>query len=95
MPWFVRTPDSKHHYPRCNADEKPKHRRKPCNANNDMRWKNKSEAKNPGKAGDARRKTENRDLAICMGAKACIGNDKVRKTTTKIGSTLKIVCSKL
>ena len=56
---------------------------------------NKSEAENHGKTGDARCKTGNRDPAACMGAKACIGSDKVRKTTSETKSALKTKCSKL
>ena len=50
---------------------------------------NKSEAKNHGKADDARRKAGNRGLATCMGIKACTGGNKMQKATMKTISALK------
>ena len=61
----------------------------------DMQRGNKSEAKNHGKAGDARHKIGNRGPTACMGVKACTRGNKMQKATTKMKLTLKIVSSKL
>ena len=67
---------------------------KSCNAKRHAR-KNKSEVENHGKTGDARCKIRNRDPATCIGAKACTGSAKVRKTTSETKTTLKLKYSKL
>ena len=87
-PWFIRTPDSKHHCSKCDVGEKSKRRLKPCNAKRHA-MEDKSEAKNHGKIDDARHKTENKGPTACMGIKACTGGNKMRKATTKMKSVLK------
>ena len=54
-----------------------------------MQRGNKSKAKNHGKAGDARRKTENRGPIACMGVKASTGGNKMQKAT-KVGRENKV-----
>ena len=46
MPWFIRIPDSKHHCPKCNVDDKQNIRRKPCNAKMRQAKGNKTRAEN-------------------------------------------------
>ena len=44
----------------------------------------KIDMKNHEKAGDARRKTENRGPTACMGVKACVGGNKMRKAASEM-----------
>ena len=53
-----------------------------------MQRGNMFEVKNHGKAGDARRKIENRGPTACMGVKACTEGNEMQKATTKTRSAL-------
>ena len=48
----------------------------------------KIDVENHRKASDARRETENRGPAACIGVKACAGGDKMRKAASEMKSAL-------
>ena len=54
----------------------------------DMQRGNKTDVENHRKAGDARRKNENKGPAACMGVKACVGGNKMWKAASEMKSAL-------